>query len=331
MPQYSDPYPVITFLGTGGSGVKLYRGYSAILVYINETTSILLDCGEGTLGQMIRHFGKDKYRDELKKIKAIFISHIHADHQLGLFSLLKERQNIDKNSSLYLCIPDNFNVIIHPLINLFAKNDILNNVQILSTKWFNDDIQNELIAYAENQKKHIETNAIFQIYQTTSKIENTIQQNKQIVKMVKKFINELGLQDFIAIPVVHIAFSYGVLIKFKNGFSFVYSSDCRPTKTLIDVGKNCDLLIHECTHYDVKKAKFDFHSTVEEAIDVFESMNAKDLILNHFGKAITDNTKVLFHKIRNYKNVGVSFDHMVINRHNYKRVKSYNRIIEDLF
>lgn len=47
----------------------------------SKNGSILLDCGEGTYGQLYRHYGK--YVDRvLLQLKCVFISHIHADHHL---------------------------------------------------------------------------------------------------------------------------------------------------------------------------------------------------------------------------------------------------------
>lgn len=43
---------------------------------------MLLDVGEGTLGQIIRFYG-DKADDVIQKLKAIYISHLHADHHIG--------------------------------------------------------------------------------------------------------------------------------------------------------------------------------------------------------------------------------------------------------
>lgn len=48
----------ILFLGTGCAQPSYWRGSSAILVKMNGSKSVLLDCGEGTYGQMIRYFGE---------------------------------------------------------------------------------------------------------------------------------------------------------------------------------------------------------------------------------------------------------------------------------
>ena len=48
---------------------------------LSEDRSVLLDCGEGTTTQLWRHYGHAT-DDVLLTIKAIFISHMHADHHL---------------------------------------------------------------------------------------------------------------------------------------------------------------------------------------------------------------------------------------------------------
>lgn len=74
---------------------------SATLLHIpcdeqDSTTSfhyVLLDAGEGTLGQIKRNFG-DRWKDVLRAMKLIFISHLHADHHSGLAAVLIERNQV---------------------------------------------------------------------------------------------------------------------------------------------------------------------------------------------------------------------------------------------
>ena len=48
---------------------------------ISTKTSILLDCGEGTYGQLYRHYG-NSIDSVMRSLACVFISHIHADHHL---------------------------------------------------------------------------------------------------------------------------------------------------------------------------------------------------------------------------------------------------------
>lgn len=67
----------ITMLGTSGSSPTKSRSLPGVALTYNGSV-ILFDCGEGTQMQMI------KYGINFSKIIAIFISHAHGDHVIGL-------------------------------------------------------------------------------------------------------------------------------------------------------------------------------------------------------------------------------------------------------
>ncbi|KAI8109722.1 hypothetical protein M9434_001001 [Picochlorum sp. BPE23] len=86
--------PCVTFFGTGSAEPSKYRGPSGILVDVPGMVGeayVLLDCGEGTFGQMVRLYGFQGARDRISKLKLIWISHRHADHMSGLAELLSMR------------------------------------------------------------------------------------------------------------------------------------------------------------------------------------------------------------------------------------------------
>ncbi|XP_065832399.1 zinc phosphodiesterase ELAC protein 2-like isoform X2 [Oscarella lobularis] len=87
----------ITFSGTASSVPSKYRNVSGILLRLgsdDSCTSMMMDCGEGTYGQLLRTFG-DEIKRVLASICCIFISHIHADHHLGLIQILMEREKVN--------------------------------------------------------------------------------------------------------------------------------------------------------------------------------------------------------------------------------------------
>ena len=65
----------------------------------------MLDCGEGTYGQLVRFYGPKEVETILGKLRAVFISHLHADHHIGLVGLLKGRKRALPQSSVYLIAP----------------------------------------------------------------------------------------------------------------------------------------------------------------------------------------------------------------------------------
>jgi ribonuclease Z len=71
----------VVFLGTGGSVPSARRNTASVLIR-RGGDRLLFDCGEGTQRQMQRSVG-------LVHLDAIFITHLHADHYLGLPGLIK--------------------------------------------------------------------------------------------------------------------------------------------------------------------------------------------------------------------------------------------------
>ena len=66
----------------------------------------------------------------------------------------------------------------------------------------------------------------------------------------------------------------------------VYSGDCRPSTSLINAGKECDLLLHEATFDDTMQsdAECKRHCTTSEAVEVGVRMRAKHIVLTHFSQ-----------------------------------------------
>ena len=105
---HNEPY--IVFLGTASISTIL-NGCAWIYLDIpgnnnvmcntlnfDNSKGILLDCGDGTYGQMCDHFGND-IGIILRKLSMIYITHAHSDHCFGLMKILSER-DIELHNSL---------------------------------------------------------------------------------------------------------------------------------------------------------------------------------------------------------------------------------------
>lgn len=86
----------ITMLGTSSTTSTKHRNCSGILIHTPSNGNFLLDCGEGTLQQLHRRFGPQGAREVLKNLNAVFISHMHPDHHMGLVGLLNEMQTLER-------------------------------------------------------------------------------------------------------------------------------------------------------------------------------------------------------------------------------------------
>ncbi len=69
------------FAGTAGSVPTARRGLPALLLRAGGER-LLFDCGEGTQQQLLRSVG-------LPDVGAVFITHFHLDHWLGLLGMIK--------------------------------------------------------------------------------------------------------------------------------------------------------------------------------------------------------------------------------------------------
>ena len=84
-----SPDSEIIFLGTGSALPSKYRNVSGTLLRVPGSGSYLFDAGENTLGQLSRIYTQQELLEVLRDLKMIWISHLHADHHLGITSIIK--------------------------------------------------------------------------------------------------------------------------------------------------------------------------------------------------------------------------------------------------
>ncbi|KAK3824590.1 MAG: beta-lactamase-like protein [Benniella sp.] len=254
----------LTTLGTGSSHPSKYRNVSATLLDMNNDGTFFLDIGEGTYGQMFRQFGgyersadqKDSVDDRLKRLKGIFISHLHADHHLGTVTIIDRWNKLRKPDSepLYLIAPFAFDTFLRDLSDVFDFG--YKNVQFIHC----DDV--------------------------ISRHGNFHSRKQRSQSRLEKLLKSSGLSDLATVEVIHCKWAYGISLTHMDGWKVVYSGDTRPCNNLVDAGQGATVLLHEATFEDDKKhlAVVKKHSTTQEAIMVGEGMEARHTLLTHFSQ-----------------------------------------------
>ncbi|KAL3424737.1 tRNA processing endoribonuclease [Phlyctema vagabunda] len=237
----------VTTLGTGSAMPSKYRNVSATLVRVPGCGSYLFDCGENTLGQLKRVFG-DELPDVLRDLKAIWISHLHADHHLGTASVIKAWDTTTKNDPV--------------------QRKLLVSSDEAMLSWIRE--------YSEVEDLGLDRLDLVAIKRRDGFAHH----------MSPEQATAFGIDAIRAVPVVHCNKALACVFDFPNGFKVAYSGDCRPSRDFAEIGYGATLLIHEATFDDELRgdAMAKKHSTTSEALDVGRRMNARRILLTHFSQ-----------------------------------------------
>jgi ribonuclease Z len=103
----------VAFLGTGGAVPSARRSTASVLV-TRGGERLLFDCGEGTQRQMQRSLG-------LVQVDAIYFTHFHADHFLGLPGLLKTYDLTERERPLTIYGPRGLRDLIQSLGRVIGR------------------------------------------------------------------------------------------------------------------------------------------------------------------------------------------------------------------
>ncbi|XP_076898360.1 tRNAse Z TRZ4, mitochondrial-like isoform X2 [Bidens hawaiensis] len=291
----------IVLLGTGSSQPSKYRNVSSVFINLFSKGSLLLDCGEGTLGQLKRRFGIQGADNAVKGLKCIWISHIHADHHTGLARILTLRRDLLKG------LPHEPLIVIGPrqlkrFLDAYERLEDLD-MQFLDCR---HTTQDSLASFESNYNNQLNENKIeSSLFSKGSQMQShwkrgIISVDSSVsyptIKNLKNVISEAGLENVISFPVVHCPQAFGVVLKGmdrvdKNGeiipgWKIVYSGDTRPCPELVEASRGATVLIHEATFEDalVEEAIARNHSTTAEAIEMGNSAGAYRIVLTHFSQ-----------------------------------------------
>ncbi|XP_030526385.1 tRNAse Z TRZ4, mitochondrial isoform X2 [Rhodamnia argentea] len=312
----------IVLLGTGSSQPSKYRNVSSIYINLFAKGGLLLDCGEGTLGQMKRRFGVGGADDAVKGLRCIWISHIHADHHSGLARILAQRRDLLKGA------PHEPLLVIGPR-QLKRYLDAYQRLEDLDMQFL--DCRNTTEASFNVFEEASELSMERSLPESPNshnglrKVTNGSRANAAdstlfargspmqscwkrpgsppdisvafpVLQNMKKMLKEAGLEALVSFPVVHCPQAFGVALKASErlnsdgklieGWKIVYSGDTRPCPELTEASRGATVLIHEATFEDsmVDEAIARNHSTTEEAIQVGASAGVYRIILTHFSQ-----------------------------------------------
>ncbi len=267
----------ILILGCGSAVPTAQRNPSSQLLSF-QNASYLIDCAEGTQIRLIQEKVKTKF------LKAIFISHLHGDHYLGLMGLLWSLDLSGRTKPLTLVSPKGLSEIIRIHLRLanstigFQVNHIELESEISEIVYRDDHVTvrafplrhgvpcfgyrfNEIPSRQNFRKEAI---ALYELSQ--EKILSALQGN-EILDKNGKVIPE----DQLFHPMAKVR-------------SYSYCTDTLPANFALTEIQNSSLLYHEATYDDSRNdlAKKRFHSTAKEAAKLAKSANVDALVIGHY-------------------------------------------------
>jgi ribonuclease Z len=273
----------VTILGSN-SAIPMYgRHHTAQFLRI-QNHHFLIDCGEATQLQLQRYGLKSQ------RLEAIFISHLHGDHYLGLVGLLSSLHLMGRTKELYLFAPP----ALQEIITLQLKHS--DTVFRYNLKFHALDMQKGASIYETNR-----------LAVSTIPLQHRIPCVGFIIKE-KPYpfrIRRAKLPENIRITeIAQLKQGKDVLhsdgkVKYsckeytlppKRSRSYAYCSDTLYLPELSNAVKEVDLLYHEATFLNEKElnATNTFHATAGQAATVARDAKVKKLIIGHFSARYKD-------------------------------------------
>jgi len=263
----------IVFLGTGGTYPSKMRNVTSVAVQLPGEV-VMFDCGEGTQRQLMSS------PVSFMKIKRIFISHLHADHFLGIPGLV---QSMSLNGR-------------EDVLSIFGPSGTRKNVEsMLLLGYFKSGFEvvaedighGTVLDYGGYTIRCVE--ADHSIPSLAYCLEEKSRPGKFDLKKAKRLVIPEGplfrrLQEGRPVTVGgRKIVPEQVLGPSRRGRKVVYTGDTKPSKEIARLAKNADVLIHDCT-LDSSHGKLasDFgHSTAAEAAAIAKASGARTLFLVH--------------------------------------------------
>jgi ribonuclease Z len=275
------------FAGTAGSVPSARRALPALLLR-RGGDRVLFDCGEGTQRQLLRSVG-------LPDISAIFLTHLHADHWLGLPGMLKTFDMRDRHAPLDVFGPP-------------GTADLLRAMRVVYGRTGYPFSITEMEAGDAIEFDGYEVGA-FNVRHRGRAFGYAIAEDARPGRFDAELATELGVPfgpefgRLQAGEVVNGVRPEQVIGPERPGRRIVLSGDTAPCDMLREAARGADVLVHEATFLESEheRALETSHSTARQAAEIAADAGVRLLALTHVsgrysGGEVRDEARATFER-----------------------------------
>ncbi len=279
----------VTFLGTSAACPTVRRNVSAVAVQ-REGDLMLFDCGEGTQRQMMR-YGTGF------SLWAVFVTHMHADHFVGVTGMLRTMALQGRREPLLLACPVSGARVLDQAVHL-GFDRLAFPVEVRGLR------PGDRVA-----RDGYEVRA-FQVNHGLPALGYALREDDRRGRFDVARARALGVPEGPAFGRLHRGEAVevdGRLVRAEEvvgpsrpGRTVVYTGDTRPARSTVEAAEGADLLIHECTFAgeDAARARQTGHSTAADAARVARDAGVARLVLTHISARYSEHPARLAREAR---------------------------------
>ena len=267
----------LCLLGCGGMMPLPYRKLTSLMARYNGS-SILIDCGEGT------QVGIKEKGCSFKPIDVICFTHYHADHISGLPGLLLTLGNAQRTSPLLMIGPKGLERVVNSL-RVIAP-DLPFPIEFRELKEKSETI--EMDGY---RIRAFRVNHNVLCYGYTIEIDRAGKFDVQRAKdnqVEMKYWSRLQKGEMIELPDRTLTGDL-VMGPPRKGIKCTYTTDTRPTASIVEHAADSDLFICEGMYGEPEKQQKAVeykHMTFYEAAELARKAQVKQMWLTHYSPSL---------------------------------------------
>jgi ribonuclease Z len=273
------------FAGTAGSVPSARRGLPALLVR-RGGERILIDCGEGTQRQLVRSVG-------LADLTDVFLTHLHADHWLGLPGMLKSFELRDREKPLTVHGPPGTSAMLERMRPVYGRPRYGLTIRDLEP---DEAVRRDDLEIVPISVRHRATAYGYALIEDGRPGRFDADLATRLGVIPGPAFGRLQRGE-----TVEGVMPEQVVGPARRGRKVVVSGDTAPTDAVVVAAHGADVLVHEATfaHEDADRAAATGHSTARQAAQVAADAEVRLLALTHLssryaGHEIRDEARAVF-------------------------------------